>query len=225
MRIVHSAVGRPQGRGKVERFFGTIDTELLPDLPGRLTGARATAKPSLTLPELDRVVGAWITRTCHERAHSQTGVAPIAAWCAGEWLPRIQGSLEDFDLLLVMVAKPRMVQRGRHPLPRAAVRKHDARLASTASGRRYATTLAISPNCARSTGNRFLCRAVCPDVAAETITLAGIQAARGAHRRDLRPRDRGSQEEARRSAERTPRGVRSGAPVHAASPQAAPPLL
>ncbi|WP_456301523.1 hypothetical protein [Curtobacterium flaccumfaciens] len=27
-RIIHSQVPRPQGRGKIERFFGTINTEL-----------------------------------------------------------------------------------------------------------------------------------------------------------------------------------------------------
>lgn len=36
LRIVHSQVARPQGRGKIERFFGTINTELLPTLPGHL---------------------------------------------------------------------------------------------------------------------------------------------------------------------------------------------
>ncbi|MGA4788843.1 hypothetical protein [Nocardia sp. AB354] len=34
--IVHSAVARPQGRGKVERLFGSINTELLTELPGHL---------------------------------------------------------------------------------------------------------------------------------------------------------------------------------------------
>ena len=36
IRIIHSTVGRPQGRGKIERFFRTINTELLPTLPGHL---------------------------------------------------------------------------------------------------------------------------------------------------------------------------------------------
>jgi len=41
LRIVYSAVGRPQGRGKVERLFGTINTELLPELPGHLVHGEA----------------------------------------------------------------------------------------------------------------------------------------------------------------------------------------
>jgi len=36
IRLIHSRVGVPQGRGKIERFFGTITTELLPHLPGHI---------------------------------------------------------------------------------------------------------------------------------------------------------------------------------------------
>ena len=39
-RLVYSAVGRPQGRGKIERLFGTFNTELLPELPGHLAGSK-----------------------------------------------------------------------------------------------------------------------------------------------------------------------------------------
>lgn len=40
--IVHSAVARPQGRGKVERLFGSINTELLTELPGHLRAGGAS---------------------------------------------------------------------------------------------------------------------------------------------------------------------------------------
>ncbi|CAG1022712.1 hypothetical protein MTYM_01934 [Methylococcales bacterium] len=70
-RLVYSAVGRPQGRGKVERLFGTY----------------------------------------HLRSHRETGMPPHAAWLANGWQPRMPDSLEDLDLLLVMVAKSRVVQR------------------------------------------------------------------------------------------------------------------
>jgi putative transposase len=57
------AVGRPQGRGKVERLFGTLTTELLPDLPGHLVGGRPATPPRLSLAELDRAVDAFIAGT------------------------------------------------------------------------------------------------------------------------------------------------------------------
>ena len=34
--ITYSTVARPQVRGKIERFFGTVKTELLAELPGHL---------------------------------------------------------------------------------------------------------------------------------------------------------------------------------------------
>ena len=35
--IIYSTIARPQGRGKIERFFGSVNTELLTELPGHLT--------------------------------------------------------------------------------------------------------------------------------------------------------------------------------------------
>ena len=45
-RVVYSAVARPQGRGKVERLFGTLTTELLPELPGHLVEGKAASTGS-----------------------------------------------------------------------------------------------------------------------------------------------------------------------------------
>ena len=47
IELVHSTVARPQGRGKIERFFGTVTTELLPQLPGQLVRGRpvSAARP------------------------------------------------------------------------------------------------------------------------------------------------------------------------------------
>ena len=185
MQIVHSAVGRPQGRGKVERFFGTLSTELLPELPGHIVRGRPASTPVLTLPALDAAIGAWITGTYHTRTHSQTNVVPIAAWLADGWLPRMPDSMEALDLLLVVVARPRVVRR---------------------DGIRFQGQRYIDPTLAAFVGewvtirydprdlaeirvfhkNRFLCRAVSPDLAGEAVTLKDIQAARMARRRALR---------------------------------------
>jgi putative transposase len=53
--LVHSTAGVPQGRGKLERLFGTITSKLLCGLPGWLppeSGKPATP-PALSLSELD----------------------------------------------------------------------------------------------------------------------------------------------------------------------------
>ena len=50
-RIVYSAVARPQGRGKIERLFGTLNTELLPELPGHLRHGQPVTMPRLSLAQ------------------------------------------------------------------------------------------------------------------------------------------------------------------------------
>jgi putative transposase len=44
--ITHPAIARPQGRGKIERFFGTVNTKLLPELPGHLRLGRPLTTPA-----------------------------------------------------------------------------------------------------------------------------------------------------------------------------------
>jgi putative transposase len=79
-RIVYSAVARPQGRGKIERLFGTLNSELLPELPGHLVNGKPTSAPKLSLAELDRAITAYITNTYHARIHSETDQTPLDAW-------------------------------------------------------------------------------------------------------------------------------------------------
>ena len=50
IQLINSTAGVPQGRGKIERLFGTITTELLPGLPGYLPPAGAgPPSPATTL--------------------------------------------------------------------------------------------------------------------------------------------------------------------------------
>jgi len=110
IRIIHSTVGRPQGRGKIERFFGTVNTELLSTLPGHLGPGARSPDPVLDLPGLDRAVGVFIA-TYNDRSHSELEMSPRDAWVADGWLPRMPESLEELDGLLLTVPKKRVVQR------------------------------------------------------------------------------------------------------------------
>jgi transposase InsO family protein len=49
-RIVYSTVARPQGRGKIERLFGTLNSELLPELAGHHADLQDPAAPRVGLP-------------------------------------------------------------------------------------------------------------------------------------------------------------------------------
>ena len=127
VQLIHSSPGKPRGRGKVERLFGTITTELLPTLPGHIppgNHGRPVTPPALTLSELDAAVGRYIVDTYHQRVHPETGQTPLARWSAGDWLPRHARVARGAG---PAAAHRRDTAEGatrRHPLPRAAVLLH-----------------------------------------------------------------------------------------------------
>lgn len=110
IRIIHSTVARPQGRGKIERFFGTINTELLPTLPGHLGPGNRKPLPRVDLSGLDHAIGSFIA-VYNARTHRELGISPRDAWIADGWLPRMPESQEELDGLLLTVPKNRTVQR------------------------------------------------------------------------------------------------------------------
>ena len=52
IQMQFSIPGKPRGRGRIERFFDTINQRLLCTLPGYSPAGCADRKPALTLPEL-----------------------------------------------------------------------------------------------------------------------------------------------------------------------------
>jgi hypothetical protein len=74
IRLVHSRPGRPQGRGKIERFFRTVRDQFLVEV---------VARGVATLVELNRLFAAWVETVYHRRVHSETGVAPLERFEAG----------------------------------------------------------------------------------------------------------------------------------------------
>jgi putative transposase len=184
-RLVYSAVARPQGRGKIERLFGTLNTELLPELPGHLRHGQPVTIPRLSLAELDRAITAYITGTYHGRVHGETHETPLEAWRGTGFLPRLPASLEDLDLLLVMHAKARVVRRD--GLRFQGLRYSHATLAAYVGD---AVIIRYDPRDLSEIRvfhhEQFLCRAVSETHAGEVVTLQDIQTARRAHRRALR---------------------------------------
>lgn len=185
VRLFYSAVARPQGRGKVERLFGTITSELLPTLPGYLVRGVPATPPALTVSQLDAAVRDWMLGIYHLRTHRETRDSPHERWSQGGWLPRMPETLQALDLLLVMVAVPRVVHRdGIHF---AGIRYLDSTLADHV-GR--SVTVRYDPRDISEIrvfrDDQFLCRAISHQHAGETITFKDVQAARTRHRRELR---------------------------------------
>ncbi len=79
IKITHSAPGRPEGRGKIERFFRIVREEFLVEIGD---GSRVA-----DLAELNRLFTAWCERVYHARPHGETGQPPLERWLAGAPFP------------------------------------------------------------------------------------------------------------------------------------------
>ncbi len=77
IKLVHSTPGRPQGRGKIERFFRTVRSQFLVELAGD------AAERIADLAELNRLLAAWVETDYHPQVHSETGAPPLRRWQAG----------------------------------------------------------------------------------------------------------------------------------------------
>jgi len=186
IELVFSTVGMPRGRGKIERFFATVNQLFLATQPGYAPAGTAPPPVTglLTLPELDARLRTFLVDDYHRRIHSETGMAPQTRWDASGFLPRLPESLEQLDLLLLTVAKPRVV----HPdgIHFEGLRYLDPTLAAYVGD---PVTIRYDPRDLAEIRvfhhDRFLCRAICPALAGTTIALKDIVQARRARQRAL----------------------------------------
>jgi len=188
IRLIHSRVGIPQGRGKIERLYGTITTELLPHLPGHIphgTNGTPRTTPALTLDQLDGILEQFIVTEYHQRPHSETGECPDHRWSASGFIPRAPARTEDLDRLLLTATATRKIQR---------------------DGIQFASTRYVSPVLAAYVGEHvtvrfdprdvgeirvyfndaYLCRAIAPELAAESVSFEELRTARSRRRRELK---------------------------------------
>jgi putative transposase len=72
IKLIHSRPGKPEGRGKIERFFRTVRDQFLVEVgDGAAVG---------DLAEMNRLFQAWLETVYHQAVHSETQEAPIARW-------------------------------------------------------------------------------------------------------------------------------------------------
>ena len=127
----------------------------------------------------------YIIEDYNQQKHSTTGIAPQERWLAKGFLPQMPPSLEQLDFLLLTVPRSRRVQQ---------------------DGVRFSGFRYISPTLAAYIGeevllrydprdmaevrlfyrDRFLCRAVCQELAGETVPLRDIVQARKSRRHQVR---------------------------------------
>lgn len=185
MVLVFSTVGQPRGRGRIERFFATVNQLFLCTLPGYAPPGFPPVEPGLTLAQLDERLHRFVVEEYHHRVHGETGMAPQARWEASGFLPRLPESAEQLDLLLLTVPTVRRVHRdGIHF---QGLRYLDLTLAAYVG---EWVTIRYDPRDLAEirvfTEAGFLCRAICPELAGAEIGLKDLVRARDARRRDLR---------------------------------------
>jgi putative transposase len=183
--LVFSEPGMPRGRGKIERFFRTINQMLLCGLPGYTPAGVPPQHAVLTMSAFEAELQRFLLDQYHQHPHSETGEPPQARWERGGFLPRLPESLEQLDLLLLTVAKSRKVRPdGIHF---QGLRYLDLTLAAYVG---ESVIIRYDPRDMAEIRifhrHRFLCRAICADIAGETIALREIIQARNRRRRDLR---------------------------------------
>jgi len=79
IKLVHSQPGRPQGRGKIERWNRTVRDQFLVEINTE-DGADGSACESLA--DLNRLFTAWLHQQYHRSPHSETGATPTGRYHA-----------------------------------------------------------------------------------------------------------------------------------------------
>ena len=185
MRLVFSTVGKPRGRGRIERFFETVNQLFLCMLPGYSPAGSGRVSPVLRIDALDQAFRTFVLQRYHHMTHSATGKTPLARWGENGFLPQLPESLEKLDLLLLTVAKPRCIHRD--GIRFQSLRYIDPLLAAYVG---ESVTIRYDPRDMAEIRvfhhSGFLCRAVCQELAGETVSLKDIIQARRQRQRDLR---------------------------------------
>jgi putative transposase len=184
--VLHfSRQGKPQGRGKIERFFQTAAQRCFSQLPGYAPPGTPRPTASLALTELEARFRSWLLDDYHHRVHSETAMTPAARWTAGSFLPRLPESPEQLDLLLLTVARPRTVHQD--GIRFEGFRYFDLTLAGYVGEQvliRYDPRDLAEIRVFHQ--DQFVCRAVCFELAGQTISLRDVVRARRERHRQLR---------------------------------------
>jgi putative transposase len=177
IQLIHSIVGKPKGRGKVERFFLSLEQKLIEQL-------KMDSK-TYKLEELEELIKDFIINDYHNAIHSTTGEAPMALWNKHQIIPQMPDSIEKLNLLLLTAKKSRIVQR---------------------DGIRFAGFRYFHPNLIAYVGesiiihfdpndlseiwvyeqNQLICKAVCEEFQEQSITYEELKKLRTNRKKELK---------------------------------------
>lgn len=183
INLLFSKVGVPRGRGKIERFFLTVNQLFLESLPGYIGNSDRDER--LNFQEFRNKLHHFLIYDYNLKEHSSIKMCPIEKWNSNSFLPNLPESLEKLDLLLLEISKSRKVHSdGIH-----------------FQGLRY-----TNPNLSAFVGesvlirynpsdiaeirvfyrNQFLCNAISPEISNYSIDMNDLIAARTKRRKILK---------------------------------------
>lgn len=117
--LIHARPYRPQGKGKIERFFRSVRAQLL---------TRLTHEDTASLEALNRRLGAWIEGEYHHTPHrGLDGLTPLERWAQSAAEVRFPEPGLDLDDLFLFEAK-RKVQKDRTVSLNGVIYEADAAL-------------------------------------------------------------------------------------------------
>jgi putative transposase len=100
IKVVRTRRKKPRGRGKIERFFRTVDQ--------RFTHKRINEKTRpVNLSDVESEFHEWLMTEYHQKKHRGIRTPPMVKWKEGKCLPRLPESLDALDLMLHKVGRPR----------------------------------------------------------------------------------------------------------------------
>ena len=181
INLIFSGIGQPRGRGKIERFFLTLNQLLLCELPGYIK--EPERHPQLSLADLEALIRKFIIEY-NQSEHSQTGIPPKFRWEQNGFLPQMPESIEKLDTLLLTIARPRKIRRDgihfqglcyMHPILAGYVRE-DVVIRYNPSD---ITSIRVFYK------NKFLCQPICSLLDQQVVGIKDIQLARNARKKVL----------------------------------------
>ena len=183
MNLIFSKVGVPRGRGKIERFFHTVNQLFLESLPGYI--GNSVKGNLLSFQEFREKLHQFLINNYNLKAHSSIKMCPIEKWNSKSFLPNLPESLEKLDLLLLEISKSRKVhsdgihfQGLRYTNPNLS-----AFVGESVLIRYNPSDLAEIRVFYR---NQFLCNAISPEISNYSIDINDLVAARTKRRKILK---------------------------------------
>ena len=174
---IQTVAGDPQGKGKCERFYLTINEMFLASLPGYSPPGKRASTPILTMSQLEERFKSWLLEKYLLTEHSETKMSPNERWVSFQHIPKMPESQEKLDLLLLTVAKARFVRRD--GIRFSGFRYFDVGLAGYVGEQ---VTIRFDPRNLSHIlvykDNSLICRAICAELSGTTVSLKEVRQAR-----------------------------------------------